>query len=371
MIESSGVGVSCSWFKQCGNKFLLDPELNRKTPDYIPLQQSYICSLSLGCMKNVSSTKIKSSSFRQVPSISMLHTASEFFLSHDVLEFIDFCITEKKQKMNWYGTEKTKGEVIDLTSDMCGLQSVSAESLWVVCNGFRLTTKEKQLLDNGGELTDRIIDAACSLLKKQFPYYGGLQTTLLQQRSRALSQSSNAMQVIHVHERRHWAVISTIGCDNSTVKYYDSFYRDISVQTVQTIVSLLNPCKSINAQIMDVQPQKGAADCGLYCLSYCVSLACKNDPCVFVYRQNEMRSHLVSCLENGILTEFPVVRKRRLSSSCRTQVKLFLCPVCLKPDDGETMVFCEKCKEWFHTKCIPTNDTLEDDSDWLCVHCRL
>jgi len=54
------------------------------------------------------------------------------------------------------------------------------------------------------------------------------------------------MQVIHVHERSHWAVIATIGCDNSTVKwrqinYYDSFYRDISIQTVQMIVSLLNP----------------------------------------------------------------------------------------------------------------------------------
>ena len=53
--------------------------------------------------------------------------------------------------------------------------------------------------------------------------------------------------------------------------------------------------------------------------------------------------------------EFPVVRKRKLFSSCRTQVKLFLCPiaVCLKPDDGEMMaanllLFCEKCKECFH-----------------------
>jgi len=32
----------------------------------------------------------------------------------------------------------------------------------------------------------------------------------------------------------------------------------ISVQTVQTVVSFLNPCKYTNAQIMDVQPQKGA-----------------------------------------------------------------------------------------------------------------
>ena len=93
------------------------------------------------------------------------------------------------------------------------------------CLYIYVTTKEKQCLDNGGELPDRIIDAACSLLKKQFPDYdGGLQTTLLQKCSRALSQSSNAMQVIHVHERRHWAVISTIGCDNSTIEYFDSFF---------------------------------------------------------------------------------------------------------------------------------------------------
>ena len=39
---------------------------------------------------------------------------------------------------------RTKGKVINLTSDMCGLQSVSAERLWVACNGFRLTVKEKK-----------------------------------------------------------------------------------------------------------------------------------------------------------------------------------------------------------------------------------
>jgi len=30
-----------------------------------------------------------------------------------------------------------------------------------------------------------------------------------------------------------------------------------SAQPVQTVVSFLNPCKYTNAQIMDVQPQKG------------------------------------------------------------------------------------------------------------------
>ena len=64
--------------------------------------------------------------------------------SHDALEFIDICIIQKKQKMNGCETEKTKGEVIELTNDMCGLQSVSAERLWMVCNGFRPTTMDIQ-----------------------------------------------------------------------------------------------------------------------------------------------------------------------------------------------------------------------------------
>ena len=91
---------------------------------------------------------------------------------------------------------------------------------------------------------------------------------------------------------------------------------------------------------MDVQPQKGAAECGLFAL---VTVSPWHVRMTLVCLCTG--KHLVSCLENRILTEFPVVRKRRLASSCRTQVKLFLCQVCLKPDDGETMVFCEKCME--------------------------
>jgi len=137
-------------------------------------------------------------------------------------------------------------------------------------------------------------------------------------------------------DRKHWAVISTVDCDDSNIKYHDSVFKDISIETIQRIVNLLKPCKSINAQL-----QKGGSDCGIYCLSYCVSLASKTDPCLYVYRQNEMRKYLTSCLENGILIEFPVLRKRRLTSSTRKKVKLFTCPVSLKSDDGKVMVFCE------------------------------
>ena len=49
----------------------------------------------------------------------------------------------------------------------------------------------------------------------------------------------------------------------------------------------------------------------------------------------------MSCLEKGYLTEFAVLRKRRLTNNFRSRVTLFVCPVCLKHDDGELMIFCE------------------------------
>ena len=55
----------------------------------------------------------------------------------------------------------------------------------------------------------------------------------------------------------------------------------------------MKPYESTSAQVMEVLLQKGAADCGLYCLDYCVSLACKEDPCSCVYSQAEMRIHLL------------------------------------------------------------------------------
>jgi len=104
-------------------------------------------------MKDVLSTDIKSSSLRQLPLMSMLYTASDFHLEHDVLQFIDTCIAEKKLKLNPITSnydkrqKNLKAEQIDLTDDSCGLPSNSTDKLWTVCNGFHLRAKEKQLIE--------------------------------------------------------------------------------------------------------------------------------------------------------------------------------------------------------------------------------
>ena len=71
---------------------------------------------------------------------------------------------------------------MDLTGDDCKYD-IDKSKIWINCCGFILITQERNTLVNGGELSDRIINAACAVLKKQFPDLGGLQSTLLQQKN--------------------------------------------------------------------------------------------------------------------------------------------------------------------------------------------
>lgn len=57
--------------------------------------------------------------------------------------------------------------------------------------------KDKQFIETGKQLTDVFINFACGLLKKQYPQFGGFQTTLLQN-SKLNSQLRNPKHAIQV-----------------------------------------------------------------------------------------------------------------------------------------------------------------------------
>ena len=113
----------------------------------------------------------------QITPATALYTASEFTLSEEVVETIDLYMGERIIKQNpsvTVPTDKTLSKVIDLTgADDGKLTMMDTEKVWMICYGFRLTMRERQNILNGGCLTDRIINAACAILRKQFPGYGG------------------------------------------------------------------------------------------------------------------------------------------------------------------------------------------------------
>ena len=58
----------------------------------------------------------------------------------------------------------------------------------------------------------------------------------------------------------------------------------------------------------------------------------------------------MKCLQQKLLTEFPVKQKRRSWPPKLHEILLYCS--CRMPDDGEKMVFCEQCNDWYHAKCL-------------------
>ena len=55
-----------------------------------------------------------------------------------------------------------------------------------------------------------------------------------------------------------------------------------------------------------MQTQQGGTDCGVFAIAMATSLGCGDDPARLTFQQENLREHLLKCLESGNLTVFPV-----------------------------------------------------------------
>ena len=315
-VHSEAVGVLCSWFVNKDNSCIFTYD-NEKPIDYVSIT-SYICTLSLSCFEKTKGTDIKGSSIGNLPNISSLLTCNEVVLHKDALRCINKLLLKSET------LAKKKAETCQLAENKKGNYK------WVTFEHGYLTVTDKHILESGKCLTDKHIDFACALIKKQFPHIGGLQSILLQSSKihPALTISKDAIQILFLEKEKHWSVISTINCEDGIIHYYDSVYNSISISTQNLIVSLIRPNNDLTVQIKDVGKQHGGTDCGLYSLAYCIALAYDQNPCDYVLSQNEMRVHLLSCFQDRKMSLFPTVRRRRLSSDTIATVAIELCPIC-------------------------------------------
>ena len=80
----------------------------------------------------------------------------------------------------------------------------------------------------GCEFSDIEVNHAQHLIKLQFSYLNGLQSTLLQEKlftgASEKSEFKNKLQIIFWKERKHWILATTIGYCNNKVKVYDSLF---------------------------------------------------------------------------------------------------------------------------------------------------
>ena len=179
-----------------------------------------------------------------------------------------------------------------------------------------ISLQDRKIVNDGEELTDKHMLAAQQLLRQKFPSNNGLRDTLVID-SRSKPEDVPYVQVIHVNSN-HWI---TIAASNSKgpVEVYDSLNPNkLSDSTLHTIRNYHG--QSCIVKIMNIQRQKGFKDCGLFAIANATSICHGDDPTALIYVQDEMRQHLLDCLEKRDMSPFPhevalVKRRKRCRST--------------------------------------------------------
>ena len=85
--------------------------------------------------------------------------------------------------------------------------------------------------------------------------------------------------------------------------------------------------------------------------------------------RSTIRKHLYKCLNEGNITQFPLLKRRRGERKSETFSVYCVCrmPECLEKD----MVKCSACLQWYHIQGSVPEDALQDlDVHWHCHVCQ-
>ena len=141
------------------------------------------------------------------------------------------------------------------------------------------------------------------------------------------------MQILNV-SNNHWV---TISCKPGTVNVFDSIPNNsVSSRTKEQIAAILFSEKNdIQLQFKQVQVQQGNSDCGAFAVAFATALCSGKDPTEINFIQHQLRTHLMSCLVENNLTDFPQTeRKRTKAKRERTEHFNIYC-VCRQPEGGK------------------------------------
>ena len=209
---------------------------------------------------------------------------------------------------------------------------------------------DKERLVSGRWLNSSLINASQKLLKKKFTTQKGLQDTVAKETSWKPVEGE-FVQVIHI-KHCHWVTVSNKFCPPATVRVYDSAPSVITADTKFQIAAMLQ-CKEAKLVIetMMMDQQVNGDDCGLHAVASAYELCAGKDPTSIKWKHNELRSHLLTCLENEQMKPFPKAGRRR-DGVVASSVQFSLFCICRMPENRSSkMAQCLSCGEWFHQSC--------------------
>ena len=226
---------------------------------------------------------------------------------------------------------------------------------------FPLTPKDINDVERREWLNDQHINAANELLKCTFPGSVGLCDPVLPKHKK----HRDYVQILHVNGN-HWVTISDMGLEPDTVSVYDSVRSSLTDSMIQTIARFHKPegrCLKLN--IMNVDQQSNGYDCGPYAVAFAASLLRGEDPTQLAYVG--VRKHLADVLKVRPVSvdAFPTKVNLRTKPVRKVLEKEVYC-VCRGIDDGDVMIECEKCEQWFHKDCV----NVPNIHKWNCSCCK-
>ena len=225
---------------------------------------------------------------------------------------------------------------------------------------YPLSAKDYKDLDNNAWLNDQHINAASEVLKCTFPGAVGLGDPVLPKHHK----KRDYVQILHVNGN-HWVTITDIGQEQDTVLLYDSVRSQPSDSMFETIAKFHKPeGPQLKLKVMNTDQQKNGYDCGPFAVAFAASLLRGQDPTQLSY--TGVRNHLKGILKTRPVSIDPFPSKVciRTKPVWRTVEKEVYC-ICRGIDDGDAMIECEKCEEWFHQACVHVPNTRK----WFCSSC--
>ena len=180
---------------------------------------------------------------------------------------------------------------------------------WLHNRMYILTQKDKEVLLSKDEwLNDQLMDAAQKLICEEIRTPFTFQTVLNSQEKdvdpyRAVYEEH--IQLLH-DGRNHWILNF---CSNGRVQVCDSLNTALTRSSRKAIRSLYKHYSSGDEVIsfLPVQRQPGGYNCGHFAIPFAAEILDKKLPSEAIFSVDEMRGHLISCLETQKLSPFPKV----------------------------------------------------------------
>ena len=129
-------------------------------------------------------------------------------------------------------------------------------TLWITFDRYILQMTDKAVLEHGEELSDRHIQMAQSIIKKQFPLLGGLRNTLLQEQI-VIGCTVNTIQTVHCNKRKQWVTVTTKWCQSNKVNVYDMLFNKLDFETKGVVKKVFALKRPGNINMVSVQKQQG------------------------------------------------------------------------------------------------------------------